>query len=84
MFQMTDEAGGDAKILSVPAGDPRWDHIKDIGDVASSELKVIEHFFERYEDLEPGKCLTEADWVGREAAEMGVHRSFRRFKTGGH
>ena len=33
MFQMTDEAGGDDKVLCVPAGDGRWDHIKDVGDV---------------------------------------------------
>ncbi len=33
MFQMTDEAGGDDKVLCVPAGDPRWDHIQDLGDV---------------------------------------------------
>ena len=31
MFQMTDEAGGDDKVLCVPAGDGRWDHIQDIG-----------------------------------------------------
>ena len=30
MFQMTDEAGGDDKVLCVPAGDPRWDHIQDL------------------------------------------------------
>ena len=33
MFQMTDEAGGDDKVLCVPAGDVRWDHIQDVGDV---------------------------------------------------
>ena len=30
MFQMIDEAGGDDKVLCVPAGDNRWDHIQDI------------------------------------------------------
>ena len=34
MFQMTDEAGGDDKVLCVPAGDVRWDHVKDLADVA--------------------------------------------------
>ena len=34
MFRMVDEAGGDDKVLCVPAGDPRWDHIQDIGDVS--------------------------------------------------
>ncbi len=35
MFQMTDEAGGDDKVLCVPAGDGRWDHIQDMADVPS-------------------------------------------------
>lgn len=28
MFRMTDEKGGDDKVLCVPAGDHRWDHIR--------------------------------------------------------
>jgi inorganic pyrophosphatase len=84
MFQMTDEAGGDDKVLCVPAGDPRWDHIKDIGDVASFDLHEIKHFFEHYKDLEPGKYVNAADWVDREAAEAEVIRSLERFKSGAH
>ncbi len=38
MYTMTDEAGGDDKLLCVPAGDVRWDHIKDISDVSEFEL----------------------------------------------
>ncbi|GAC1641659.1 MAG: inorganic diphosphatase [Mycobacterium sp.] len=82
MFQMTDEAGGDDKVLCVPAGDPRWDHIKDVGDVPSFELESIKHFFVHYKDLEPGKFVKAADWVGREVAEAEVLRSLERFKAG--
>ena len=84
MFQMTDEAGGDDKVLCVPAGDARWDHINDIGDVPSYELEVIKHFFEHYKDLEPGKYVEAADWVGREEAEAEVQRSVERFRAEGH
>ena len=84
MFQMTDEAGGDDKVLCVPAGDVRWDHINDIGDVPSYELEVIKHFFEHYKDLEPGKYVEAADWVGREEAEAEVQRSVERFRAEGH
>ena len=84
MFQMTDEAGGDDKVLCVPAGDPRWDHIKEIDDVPAFELDQIKHFFMHYKDLEPGKFVKAADWVGREAAEAEVLRSLERFKTGAH
>jgi inorganic pyrophosphatase len=84
MFQMTDEAGGDDKVLCVLAGDPRWDHIKDIGDVSVFELDAIKHFFVHYKDLEPGKFVKAADWVGREDAEAEVQRSFERFQTSEH
>jgi inorganic pyrophosphatase len=84
MFQMVDDAGGDDKVLCVPAGDVRWDHIKEIGDVSSFELEAIKHFFVHYKDLEPGKFVNAADWVGREEAEAEVLRSLERFKTAGH
>jgi inorganic pyrophosphatase len=84
MFQMTDEAGGDDKVLCVPAIDVRWDHIKDVDDVPPFELEAIKHFFVHYKDLEPGKFVETADWVGRAEAEAEVIRSLERFKTHGH
>ncbi|MCV7196538.1 inorganic diphosphatase [Mycobacterium angelicum] len=84
MFRMVDEKGGDDKVLCVPAGDHRWDHIQDIGDVPEHELDAIKHFFVHYKDLEPGKFVKAADWVGRDEAEAEVNRSIERFKTEGH
>ena len=85
MFKMVDEAGGDDKVLCVPAGDPRWDHIQDIGDVPQFELDAIKHFFVHYKDLEPNKHVTGADWVGREEAEKVIAEAFERLKAnGGH
>jgi inorganic pyrophosphatase len=84
LFQMTDEAGGDDKVLCVPAGDPRWDHVTDIGDVPTFELEAIKHFFMHYKDLEPGKFVKAADWVDRNAAEAEVRRSLERFKSAEH
>ena len=81
MFEMTDEAGGDDKVLCVPAGDPRWDHITDIGDVPSFEREAIKHFYVHYKDVEPGKYVKAADWVGREAAEDEVKRSLTRLQA---
>ena len=84
MFKMTDEAGGDDKVLCVPAGDGRWDHIQDVGDVPSTELEAIKHFFVHYKDLEPGKYVKAADWASREEAEAEVERSIARFKPHDH
>ncbi len=83
MFRMEDEKGGDDKVLCVLA-DPRWDHIQDIGDVSDFELDAIKHFFVHYKDLEPGKFVKAADWVGRDEAEAEINRSIERFKTEGH
>jgi inorganic pyrophosphatase len=84
MFRMTDEAGGDDKVLCVPAGDPRWNHVKDLDDVPEMELEGIKHFFMHYKDLEPGKYVEAANWVGREDAEAEVQRSLERFRAEGH
>ena len=75
MFKMVDDAGGDDKVLCVPAGDSRWDHIQDLGDVSTFELDAIKHFFVHYKDLQPGKFVEAADWVGRADAEAEVQRS---------
>lgn len=84
MFRMVDEHGGDDKVLCVPAGDPRWDHVQDIGDVPAFELDAIKHFFVHYKDLEPSKFVKAADWVDRAEAEAEVQRSVERFKAGTH
>ena len=78
MFRMTDEKGGDDKVLTVPATDPRMYHLKDISDVSEFDRLEIQHFFETYKDLEPGKSVEGADWVGRAEAEAEIEASFRR------
>ena len=40
----------------------------------------IQHFFEVYKDLEPGKSVEGAHWVGREQAEAEIRRSYERLK----
>ncbi|WP_370288534.1 inorganic diphosphatase [Nocardioides sp.] len=84
MFRMTDEAGGDDKVLCVPADDPRMEHLKDITDVPKFDRLEIQHFFEVYKDLEPGKSVEGADWVDRAAAEAEIEASFARAKSEGH
>jgi len=83
MFHMRDEAGGDDKILCIPASDPRMSHIKDLSDVSPFDRLEIQHFFETYKDLEPGKSVEGAHWAGREEAEGEIHKSFERARTHG-
>ncbi|SNS72818.1 inorganic pyrophosphatase [Geodermatophilus saharensis] len=85
MFRMTDEAGGDDKVLTVPATDPRMAHLQDITDVSEFDRLEIQHFFETYKDLEPGKSVEGANWVGRADAEAEIEASIKRaLETGGH
>jgi len=69
VFNMTDDAGSDAKIIAVPAKDPRWSHIQDLADVPEHTRQEIEHFFEHYKDLEPGKYVTTEGWGDAAEAE---------------
>jgi inorganic pyrophosphatase len=40
----------------------------------------IQHFFEIYKELEPGKSVEGAAWAGRAAAEAEIEASRRRLK----
>ncbi|MEL4358253.1 inorganic diphosphatase [Luteococcus sp. H154] len=80
MFRMTDEMGGDDKLLCIPTADLRRGHLQDITDVPEYMLLEIEHFFTVYKDLEPGKSVEGATWTGRANAEAEVVASFERAK----
>ena len=80
MFRMTDEKGGDDKVLCVPAGDPRQEHLRDLHDMPEFDRLEIEHFFLIYKELEPGKSVEGASWAGRAAAEAEVEASRRRLR----
>ena len=54
------------------------------GTFRRSNWTSIKHFFVHYKELEPGKFVKAADWVGRAEAEAEVQRSVERFKADGH
>jgi inorganic pyrophosphatase len=78
MFRMRDEKGSDDKVLCVAATDPRMAHLVDIEDVPEFELLEIQHFFEVYKELEPGKLVEAANWVNRAAAYAEIDASVER------
>ena len=81
VYTMSDEAGGDDKLLCVPALDPRWEHIQDVNDVPAFELKAIEHFFLHYKDLEPGKHVTPGEWRDKAYGEKLVAEGIENYGT---
>ena len=68
IFWMEDEKGPDAKVICVPLGDPRWDQVRDLGDMPAHLRSEIHHFFDVYKALEPGKSTSTTGFEGREAA----------------
>ncbi len=83
MFHMRDEAGGDDKILCIPAGDPRKAHIRELDHISEFDRLEIQHFFETYKDLEPGKSVEGAHWAGREEAERVIREAMARATDAG-
>jgi Inorganic pyrophosphatase len=83
VLNMSDEAGGDAKIIAVPNKDPRWAHIQDVNDIPEYTRKEIEHFFARYKDLEPGKFVNIEGWDGAERADQLVQEAIARLAEQG-
>ena len=74
VLRMKDEAGGDAKLLAVPVDKvlPIYKHWQKPEDMNELRLQQIQHFFEHYKDLEPGKWVKVEGWFGPEEAKQEI------------
>jgi inorganic pyrophosphatase len=74
VLKMTDEAGGDSKILAVPVEKllPLYSSLQSVDDVPELTLRQIQHFFEHYKDLEKGKWVKVEGWEGPDAAKQEI------------
>ncbi|MGH3437405.1 MAG: inorganic diphosphatase [Sciscionella sp.] len=79
MFRMSDENGSDDKLICVPANDPRLEHLRDIHHLPAFHRLEIQHFFEIYKTLEPGKAVTAAGWADRAEGERELAVAQQRF-----
>ena len=82
MLMMTDEAGRDEKLLAVPIDKicTLYRHIKSPDDLAEGRTAAIQHFFEHYKDLEPGKWVKTNGWSGPEAARQEIMSGIARYE----
>jgi inorganic pyrophosphatase len=80
---MEDNSGQDEKILAVPSHrlTRRYDNVHDHSDLPEITLMQIEHFFEHYKDLEPGKWVKIGDWHGSADAERLIVEAIERART---
>jgi inorganic pyrophosphatase len=79
VFWMRDEEGPDAKLLCVPADDPRHLHLQELEDVPWYVITEIWHFFDIYKALEPGKSSETRGWERSTEAVRALDDARRRF-----
>ena len=80
VFWMLDENKPDAKVLTVPARDPRRAGVRDFDDVPPHLTAEIGHFFNIYKELEPGKSTDVRGWMDRTEAERVIKEAQARVR----
>lgn len=82
VLNMTDESGADAKILAVPVSKltPIYNDVNEVNDLPELLLNQIQHFFERYKDLEKGKWVKIDGWADAAAAKKEITDSVERYE----
>jgi inorganic pyrophosphatase len=77
---MEDDGGQDEKIIAVPSSKltQRYDRVTNYTDLPEITIKQIEHFFEHYKDLEPGKWAKIIRWGDAEEARRLIVEAIER------
>jgi inorganic pyrophosphatase len=83
VFQMQDDSGIDEKIIAVPSHKltKRYDGIKSYSDLPEITIQQIQHFFEHYKDLEPGKWVKAEGWGDAAQARRFIAEAIERHKN---
>ena len=81
MLRMEDEAGEDTKLLAVPIDKltSLYRSVSSPSDLPELTLAQIAHFFQHYKDLEPGKWVKVAGWVGPQEAKQEILDGVARY-----
>ncbi|WP_412057519.1 inorganic diphosphatase [Bartonella sp. DGB2] len=79
---MEDDGGQDEKIIAVPSPKmtQRYVNIHDYTELPEITRKQIEHFFEHYKDLEPGKWVKIDGWRDEDFARELIKQAIQRAK----
>jgi inorganic pyrophosphatase len=82
VLKMQDDAGGDEKIVAVPAPKltQRYAQVTNYTDMPDITLQQIVHFFAHYKDLEPGKWVKIIGWGDAEEARRFIAEAIERAK----
>ncbi|MCT7376528.1 inorganic diphosphatase [Chelativorans salis] len=79
---MEDNSGQDEKVIAVPSPHltRRYENVTNFTDLPEITLQQIQHFFEHYKDLEPGKWVKIGDWMDATAARRLIVEAIDRAK----
>jgi inorganic pyrophosphatase len=82
---MSDEAGGDEKIVAVPTSkiSRRWETVLNHTDLPKITLQQIEHFFAHYKDLEDEKWSKIEGWGDAAVAKRMIVEAMALAKAKG-
>ena len=82
VLRMEDDGGGDEKIIAVPSPriTQRYVNVRNYTDLPSITLEQIQHFFEHYKDLEPGKWVKLSGWGDDAEAKELIRAAIARAK----
>ena len=83
VLKMEDEAGGDEKVIAVPVPKltKRYAHVANYTDLPEITLQQIQHFFEHYKDLEPGKWVKVIGWGNATEAKKLISEAIARAQS---
>ena len=83
VLMMEDEAGTDEKIIAVPSSKltRRYDKVLTHTDLPDITLEQIQHFFEHYKDLEPGKWVKVLRWGDADEAKGLIVAALERARA---
>ena len=66
--------------MPTPKLTPRYQHLHHYTDLPDITRQQIQHFFEHYKDLEPGKWVKVSRWGDREEAHKLILEAIERYK----
>lgn len=82
MLNMEDDAGKDTKLIAVPHDklSVLYRDVKEYTDLPALLIQQIEHFFNRYKELEAGKWVKLNGWEGADAARAEILKAIEAAK----
>lgn len=83
VLETEDESGRDAKVIAVPTDKISTGYYKDLRDLEDLNERFrnkVQHFFERYKDLEDGKWSKIIGWGDAAKAKAEIEKSIAAYE----